>query len=753
MGKEDNSKCISARIVCTGFFLLLSFPVSGPAQKISFDTDSLLHKIPPMGYNMITANRGFGIIGDDGKFDPDILASLVKMELPIFRFPGGTYANLYEWKRAIGAKETRGGMHGWKMIPDDNWFGPDEAARLMEHTKGELVIVVNFNKGAAYAADWVEYMNAEVGKNPNGGTDWAAVRSKNGHPAPYRVRYWEIANEGGNSRIWPRWPYNGDTEQLEWGDSVFQNRVVYGGTRSYTNQKLVRYNAWEDSYIKTKGVPHEVFQVRWYPVGRPGFTLKIGTDSTAAIQWTMVTSFTASGPGDRHYMLDETRGEVTFGDGTHGAVPPAGQYGFVSYTTRQLDGHVQIYNAMKAVDPEIMVADAFFFLRRYIVDDPGKVKYDGTQEHMAIETMGDFGNYYGDNAFTEAVAIASGGVPGLIDTRVESYIRDVGHHPNFFLTEYGIYKNTLKNGIEHARTITSSIYYALANAKIAERGEYIQMACINYLFNHGPNKESAMDEGESHVHANGITTEMFSKYFGDQLVFSEAQNIPVRNLTFDPLPWSTASSSQNVPKLYHLASVDRTKNKAYLMVINTTANETIGASVSSRSGKVFSTKNISTIKKLTAASLTASNSASNPDQISIVDESLPAISDNSFHWQFAPATVTSFIFSLDKTSLRDIKTGDIKHVFAVKNISYPIEGSLEKIQIFHVNGRMIREIHAAHGRVSWDGSDKSGATVGPGVYVARLIADHNTTCVKFVLPAEQPFSSLKKGDLPMKRLD
>ncbi len=49
---------------------------------------------------------------------------------------------------------------------------------------------------AQKAADLVEYCNApNNGSNPGGGTDWAAVRAANGHPAPYNVRIWELDNE------------------------------------------------------------------------------------------------------------------------------------------------------------------------------------------------------------------------------------------------------------------------------------------------------------------------------------------------------------------------------------------------------------------------------------------------------------------------------------------------------------------------------------------------------------------------------
>ena len=42
-----------------------------------------------------------------------------------------------------------------------------------------------FAQALADAADLVEYCNApNNGSNPNGGTDWAAVRAQNGHPQP-----------------------------------------------------------------------------------------------------------------------------------------------------------------------------------------------------------------------------------------------------------------------------------------------------------------------------------------------------------------------------------------------------------------------------------------------------------------------------------------------------------------------------------------------------------------------------------------
>lgn len=60
----------------------------------------------------------------------------------------------------------------------------------------ELAYVYALARGDADdAADLIEYLNAEVGSNPNGGTAWAEARAANGHEEPYNVRYFEIGNE------------------------------------------------------------------------------------------------------------------------------------------------------------------------------------------------------------------------------------------------------------------------------------------------------------------------------------------------------------------------------------------------------------------------------------------------------------------------------------------------------------------------------------------------------------------------------
>ena len=62
--------------------------------------------------------------------------------------------------------------------------------RLCEYIGAEPLICVRWTgKKPEDAAAEVEYANGSTE------TRWGALRAKNGHPAPYHVKYWQIGNE------------------------------------------------------------------------------------------------------------------------------------------------------------------------------------------------------------------------------------------------------------------------------------------------------------------------------------------------------------------------------------------------------------------------------------------------------------------------------------------------------------------------------------------------------------------------------
>lgn len=72
--------------------------------------------------------------------------------------------------------------------------------------------------------------------------------------------------------------------------------------------------AWESS-----GLPYQVFKTKRYPIVPGSQTIIVDNET-----WEAVDDFDASGPGDRHYLIQPREGEIHFGNGINGAVPLAG---------------------------------------------------------------------------------------------------------------------------------------------------------------------------------------------------------------------------------------------------------------------------------------------------------------------------------------------------------------------------------------------------------------------------------------------
>ena len=76
------------------------------------------------------------------------------------------------------------------------------------------------------------------------------------------------------------------------------------------------------------GEPHPVFRTSRAPVllGQRIEVLEpepsAATHASAWVRWRQVPDFYGSGPGDRHYVLDHITGELRFGDGRQGKIPP-----------------------------------------------------------------------------------------------------------------------------------------------------------------------------------------------------------------------------------------------------------------------------------------------------------------------------------------------------------------------------------------------------------------------------------------------
>ena len=150
---------------------------------------------------------------------PDLMERIVAMKPAFVRFPGGCFVegrgieNRAIWKNSVGPVEERINQY------NNNWgyncsngLGYHEYLQMCEDLGAEPMFVINCGIGhetrdgrdtmynvpmdemgpfVQDALDAIEYANGDVT------TKWGAERAKNGHPAPFNLKYMEIGNENG----------------------------------------------------------------------------------------------------------------------------------------------------------------------------------------------------------------------------------------------------------------------------------------------------------------------------------------------------------------------------------------------------------------------------------------------------------------------------------------------------------------------------------------------------------------------------
>ena len=128
---------------------------------------------------------------DEKGYRQDVADLVRELGVPVIRYPGGNFVSCYDWHDGIGPKENRPKRmdYAWASI-ETNEFGIDEFCQWARKVGVEPMIAVNLGTGNIKdAGDLVEYCN-----HP-GGTWWSDLRAKNGHPEPYKVKYWCLGNE------------------------------------------------------------------------------------------------------------------------------------------------------------------------------------------------------------------------------------------------------------------------------------------------------------------------------------------------------------------------------------------------------------------------------------------------------------------------------------------------------------------------------------------------------------------------------
>jgi alpha-N-arabinofuranosidase len=181
---------------------------SGADSRIEVLLDEPLGTISPAVYGHFTELLGAVVydgiwVGENSKIPNTagirntIIEKLRQIKAPLVRWPGGCFADGYDWADGIGAPAKRPERAGfWRGEP--NTFGTPEFMRFCRLTGAEPYLAANVRSLTPMAFDhWIEYCNAPAEKSSLG-----RMRADDGSREPFNVKYWGVGNEawgcGGN---------------------------------------------------------------------------------------------------------------------------------------------------------------------------------------------------------------------------------------------------------------------------------------------------------------------------------------------------------------------------------------------------------------------------------------------------------------------------------------------------------------------------------------------------------------------------
>lgn len=122
----------------------------------------------------------------------DIINALRKIRVPVLRWPGGCYADMYHWMDGIGKPEERKRRVNkiWGGVVEDNSFGTHEFMDMCEEIGCEAYLSGNLGSGTIQEmSDWVDYITDPTD------SEMANLRRKNGRDKPWKIGYFGIGNE------------------------------------------------------------------------------------------------------------------------------------------------------------------------------------------------------------------------------------------------------------------------------------------------------------------------------------------------------------------------------------------------------------------------------------------------------------------------------------------------------------------------------------------------------------------------------
>jgi alpha-N-arabinofuranosidase len=148
-------------------------------------------------------------IANTGGIRQSFINTMRAIKAPVLRWPGGCFADSYDWHDGLGAADKRPARAGFWGQQDSNEYGLHEFMHTCRAIGCKPYLAANMR--SLPARDFyqqIEYCNAPAGLQPTNSAAkpvvdaLAAQRAANGDPEPFNVDLWGVGNEswgcGGN---------------------------------------------------------------------------------------------------------------------------------------------------------------------------------------------------------------------------------------------------------------------------------------------------------------------------------------------------------------------------------------------------------------------------------------------------------------------------------------------------------------------------------------------------------------------------
>lgn len=197
--KSDKPMKVVVEMVADGVTKSVELSVSNKYKKYDLKFSAFDKKAKDASFRILPQGAGRLWVGtaslmpDDNVdgFRADVLELLKGLNAPVYRWPGGNFVSGYDWKDGIGPRDQRPPRKNpaWSGV-EANDMGLHEFIHFCELIGTDAYVAVNAGLGGIEAAaEEVQYCNG-LSSTPMG-----SIRTLNGSPEPFNVKFWSVGNE------------------------------------------------------------------------------------------------------------------------------------------------------------------------------------------------------------------------------------------------------------------------------------------------------------------------------------------------------------------------------------------------------------------------------------------------------------------------------------------------------------------------------------------------------------------------------